>query len=353
MNVNKGLFVIYCCGHGRAADRNKHTQEMKASLFLSALASTLAVVYAYNENPSVNSPKNMTYNAGMKIPITWSKATTGFVNIDLTNIYRNVLEQPYSIAVGVPAESGKFDWEIPADLKTAVGYQVRVWGAYQPKIIDNTGNSALFTIFNDIPGAVNNFIVTSPKKGNPCRVGEACEITWDYPKTINGPKDVDIVLYQVGNPVPLQKLATVSAADKKFVWEVPADSQLLKTGNVFISVDGSGVPHEAPKMASNMGANSEAFAISTPLPKIEDTPEYKAKKEQEEKEKAEKEAKEQEEAEKEEAEKKAKEEEEEQKKREEELNKKQRTKAKNAGSVNQVAVSAAVLCAMVAFLPFF
>jgi outer membrane biosynthesis protein TonB len=168
---------------------------------------------------------------------------------------------------------------------------------------------------------------------------------------------VDVVLYQVGNPVPLAKLATVSAADKQFTWDVPADSQLLKQGNVFISVDGSGVPHEAPKMASNMGANSEAFVVSTPLPKIEDTPEYKAQKEKEDKEKAEKEAKEQKEQEEKdakEAEEKAKQEEEEAKKREEELKKKQRTQSKNSGaSSNQVAVSAAVLCAMVAILPFF
>lgn len=325
---------------------------MKVSLALSAVASTLAVVYAYNENPVVSSPKNMTYSAGMKIPITWKQASTGHVNIDLVNMYRNVLDTPYSIATSVPAADGKFEWTIPADLKTAVGYQIRVWGAFQPKSVDNFGNSALFTVFNDIPNAVNNFIVVSPSKSSPCHLDGACEITWDYPKTINGPQDVDIVLYEVGNPVPLKKLATVSAADKKFVWDVPADAELLKHGNVFISVDGSGVPHEAPKMASNMGANSEAFKMAPPQPKIEDSAEYKAQKAKEE---AEKEAKEKEEAEKEreEAEKKAQEEADEQKKREDELKKKQRTQGKNAATSNQVAVTAAVLCAMVAALPFF
>jgi flagellar biosynthesis GTPase FlhF len=123
-------------------------------------------------------------------------------------------------------------------------------------------------------------------------------------------------------------------------------------GNVFISVDGSGVPHEAPKMASNMGANSEAFKMAPSQPKIEDSAEYKAQKAKED---AEKKAKEEEEAEKEreEAEKKAKEEEDEQKKREDELKKKQRTQGKNAATSNQVAITAAVLCAMVAAIPFF
>lgn len=324
---------------------------MQTSSLLAALATTLAVVYASNENPVVQSPKNMTYNAGMKIPVTWDKATTGYVNIDLVNLYRNVLDTPYSIAIAVPGQQGKFEWEIPADLKSAVGYQVRVWGAYQPKSMDNFGNSDLFTIFNDIPNAVNNFIVTSPSKCSPCRVGTPCKITWDYPKTVNAPADVDIVLYQVGDQVPLQKLATVKASDKQFVWDVPADSALLKNGNVFISVDGSGVPHEVPKMASNMGANSEAFAIGAAIPAPVESAEQKAAREQAEKEAEEKKQKEADD----EAEKKKKEDEENEKKNKEEQEKQKNVKKLNANSATtrNVALSMVALSAMVAALPFF
>jgi hypothetical protein len=324
---------------------------MKASVIIAAVASTLAVVYGYNENPVVQSPKNMTYNAGMKIPITWKEATTGHVNIDLVNMYRNVLDTPYSIAFGVPAAEGKYMWEVPADLKTAVGYQVRVWGSFQPKSIDSYGNSALFTVFNDLPQAVNNFKVTSPSKANPCRIDGPCKITWDFPKTINPPADVDVVLYKIGDPLPVAKLATVKASDKEYVWNVPADMNLLELGPVFISVDGSGVAHEAPKMASNMGANSEAFKVEKQLPPPP----------RDEKAEAEAAAKAKEEAEKAEAEKKAKEEEEQkaadelEKKREEELKKRQQAlnKKNAAASGQQVAAAVVVLSAMVAALPFF
>ncbi len=326
---------------------------MKASVIVAAVASTLAVVYGYNENPSVASPKNMTYNAGMKIPITWKDSSTGYVNIDLINMYRNVLEQPYNIAVGVPAKEGKFEWTIPADLKTAVGYQIRVWGAYQPKSVDSFGNSAMFTIFNDIPNAVNNFIVTSPNKASPCRIGEACKITWDYPTTINAPLDVDVVLYAVGNPVPLQKLATVRASDKQFTWDVPADSTLLKAGNVFISVDGSGIPHEAPKMASNMGANTEAFQVSTPLPKPVESAEQKADREAKEKEETEKKAKEEEDERLKEEEEAKKAEEEAKKKAEDDEKNKKKAQSKNSASAKQVTASLVVFGAMIAALPFF
>jgi len=199
---------------------------------------------------------------------------------------------------------------------------------------------------------VNNFIVTSPSKSNPCRIDGPCKITWDFPATINAPADVDIVLYQVGNPVPLAKLATVSASDKQYIWDVPSDKSLLSQGNVFISVDGSGTPHEAPKMASNMGANSDAFKIAEPIPVPVETPEQKAQREQDEKEKEEAEAKKR--AQEEEDERKKQEEEEAKKRDEINNNKKKRAQAKNSASnSNQVAITMLVLSAMVALLPIF
>lgn len=290
-------------------------------------------------NPQVLEPKNMTYNAGMTIPIKWSGAKTGFVNIDVINVYRDVLSRPVTIASGVPADKGIFQWKIPSILKTAVGYKIRVWGAYQPEKSDLEGVSQMFTVFNDIPDAVNNFIVLTPNSKKPCAVNYPCMITWDYPETIDPPNQVHLGLYRVGDSKPAYKIATVNAAEKSFKWQVPNDPTLLQ-GNVFIAVDGSGVAPAGPKMASSMGANSQAFSI-TEKP-IKTAEEIKAEKEAAEKAKKdaeEKKAMEEEKKKNEALEKKKREEEQKAlRKKEQEKNKQQ---PKPAGRVNKQAENSA------------
>ncbi|PJF19674.1 hypothetical protein PSACC_00500 [Paramicrosporidium saccamoebae] len=230
---------------------------LAASLFLAVVAAG---------NPKVISPGNMTYSAGDVMNIQWDGSNTGFVNIDLVDMYPDVLQFPLMIASGVPGEAGKYSWKIPSELKTAAGYCLRVWGSQAPQPGASEGLSSTFTILNDVPNAVNTFLVTSPNKDCPCAIGTNCQIKWDFPITSNYPAMVDIAVYRVGNPTPLLEIATVSSTLKGYTWAVPNDPNLM-TGDVYISVSGQGLPLAGPSMANDMGGNSMAFAVQpTPPP---------------------------------------------------------------------------------------
>jgi hypothetical protein len=192
-------------------------------------------------------------------------------------MYPDVLQFPLTIASGVPGEAGKYSWKIPAELKTAAGYCLRVWGSQQPQPGSTEGLSSTFTIINDVPNAVNTFLVTSPNKECPCAIGTNCQIKWDFPLTSNYPAMVDIAVYRVGNPTPLLEIATVSSTMKGYTWAVPNDPNLM-SGDVYISVSGQGLPLAGPSMANDMGGNSMAFVVQpTPPAPVEKKDEEKKK----------------------------------------------------------------------------
>lgn len=248
-----------------------------------SLAASLAFAAAVAAtNPKVVSPGNMTYTAGDMMEIKWDGSTTGYVNIDLVDAFPDVLQFPMVIAQGVSGEAGKYSWKIPSNLKTASGYCVRVWGSEQPRPGSAEGLSSSFTLINDIPNAVNTFVVTSPSKGCPCAIGTTCKISWDFPSNSQYPAMVDLAVYKVGNPAPYMEIATVDSSLKSYSWAVPNDP-ILMSGDVYISVSGQGVPLAGPGMSNNMGGNSPAFAVqSTPPPeekKSESEPKVEKKKE--------------------------------------------------------------------------
>lgn len=221
----------------------------------------LAALAAAEKNPTVVSPQAITYNAGDVMEIKWNGAETGFVNLDVVG-ENGVLPFPMMIAAGVPAKEGSYKWKIPAELKSATNYIVRVWGDHQPTG-PSDGLSNKFTIVNDVPNAVNTFLVQTPNAKSPCFAGKPCEIKWDYAKTGMYPAMVDIALYKVGHPEPIAHIGTVSSSLKSYTWNVPEDANLM-SGEVYISVSGSGTPLAGPGMSNDMGGNSAAFAVSQP-----------------------------------------------------------------------------------------
>jgi hypothetical protein len=229
-------------------------------MMFKAVSALMLATTVLAANPHVFAPNNMTYQAGEVMEIKWGETNVGFVNIDLVDIYSDVLQFPIMIAAGVPAANGKYSWKIPSNLKTAAGYSLRVWGNQAPAQ-SGEGTSNMFTILNNIPNAVNTFTVTSPNKDSPCAAGSQCVVSWDYPLTGNYPAAVDIALYSVGSPNPLLNIATVSAAQKSYTWNVPSDANLLGA-NVYVGVSGSGSPLAGPGMSNDMGANSQAFVVS-------------------------------------------------------------------------------------------
>lgn len=232
---------------------------MLITAFLMA-ASALAM-----RNPVVKNVSNSTYSAGQEVTIEWSNASTGFINIDLVNQFAEVLGAPIPVALGVPAAQGKYVWKVPESLRTAVGYKLRVWGQSPPKPEDSLGQSPMFTVFNNVPQAINQFKVLSPSAKEVCAVGKPCKISWDYPDTINGPAYVHIRLFKAGNPNPLYEIDNVPAAQKSYTWDVPNDGKLLNEG-LYVSVSGAGTPPQGPGFANDMGANGLPFAIAKELP---------------------------------------------------------------------------------------
>jgi len=255
-------------------------------MILSAAASILFAAAALASNPKVLSPNNMTYSAGDVVEIRWEVDTglTGFLNIDLVDVYSDVLQFPMTIASGVPSEAGKYSWKVPSELKTAAGYNVRVWGTQPPNTDGGAKNgiSSSFTILNALPNAVTTFTVVTPSKDKPCLAGTTCYITWDYPRDSMHPAAVDIALYRVGNPTPMMHIATVESSLKSYSWHVPEDAHAMG-GDVYISVSGQGMPIAGPAMGNEMGGNSRAFLIGAqPPPSAEVKSETESKDEEKE-----------------------------------------------------------------------
>jgi len=223
---------------------------------------SLLLTIASAKNPSVLSPKGMTYNAGDVVEIQWSKdCDTGSVNIDLVDTSKKIITYPIVIASGVSTESGKYSWKVPSELKSASGYQIRVWGTHQPAVNESEGVSQKFTVLNTLPNAINTFTVISPSKNSPCVAGKLCSIAWNYPEAGMYPAMVDIAIYRVGSVEPIMNIATVSSSLKCYNWAVPNDANLL-SNDVYVSVSGQGQPVVGPSQSNNMGGNSEAFHVA-------------------------------------------------------------------------------------------
>lgn len=231
---------------------------------ISLFALLLAVGCALARNPVVISPRNATLNAGDTIIIEWGKANTGFVNIDLVGLVLG--QQPLLIAHGVPATQQSYSWKVPEVLRTAVGYQVRVWGTSPPAPGETEGISELFTVFNNIPKAINAFKVLSPSKEQPCIAGKKCMISWDFPQDGKEPAFVHINLFQAGNQNPLVHIGDAAAADKSFVWEVPANAAYMEKKGLYVSVSGAGTPVNGPAFSNEMGANSYSWEFGNAAP---------------------------------------------------------------------------------------
>jgi hypothetical protein len=232
---------------------------MNIIAFLLAIGCALA-----SRNPVVLSPNNGTVAAGDTVVIRWANATTGFVNIDVESTFSEVLRSPLIIALGVPATQKSFSWKVPDILRTAVGYQVRVWGSAPPKAGDKFGVSPMFTVFNNIPKAINAFKVLSPNGEQPCEVGKPCEIKWDFPDTINGPAYVHIRLFKAGHQSPLADIAEVPAAQKSYTWQVPENAPYMHEKGLYVSVSGAGTPPSGPGFSNEMGGNGQAFGFASP-----------------------------------------------------------------------------------------
>lgn len=232
-------------------------------MMIKALSLILLAALAAAKNPTVITPKGMTYNAGSTLDITWKDAETGYVNIDIVAVDGKTLEFPMMIASGVPAQACHYTWNIPAELKSS-SYQLRVWGAQQPQSGEQAeGVSPKFTILNTLPNAVNTFRVITPNAKQACEAGTTCQITWDYPLNTMHPAMVDVALYRVGNPNPIAFIGTFDSTAKGASWNVPNDPSLL-TGDVYISVSGSGMPIAGPGMSNDMGGNSQSFMVAAP-----------------------------------------------------------------------------------------
>lgn len=229
---------------------------MNCLSILTVAANILALALAYNLNPTVLIPKSACdgkISAGQKIPITWAGAETSHLNIDLVNKdHPYLLEGPFSIALGVSAEAGEFIWQVPEGLPTGEGFQFRVWGAEVPAPNSDLGISPKFTIVNDV-------LVKAPSS---CQADRPCKVTWEVPA--NKEKQdakVDLNLYRVGETKPLAKLATVNAADREFIWSVPADQRLEEAGPVYIAAD---APNANPQKQQqlHLSQQTSSFKVS-------------------------------------------------------------------------------------------
>lgn len=225
------------------------------------------------KNPVVVAPQNGTYNAGDIVEIKWKDATTGFVNIQLVNDFTEVLNNPLTIALGVPAGEGKYSWKVPASLRTATGYHVIVWGVKPSAGQEKSGQTSTFTIVNNIPQAVNTFKVLSPNADKRCAVNAPCVITWDFPEHMDQrPAYVHVRMFKGDSQTPALYIAQVPADQKTYTWNVPNEKGLLAE-DMYISVSSESSPPAGPGLGDNNGGNGQIFKMEATLtqPAIEPT----------------------------------------------------------------------------------
>lgn len=239
--------------------------------FLLGAASMAAVALARGpskfSNPVVVAPLNGTYMAGSEMTIEWANATTGFVNIQLVNDFNEVLSNPITVALGVPAADNKYVWKIPPTIRSAAGYRVAVWGVAPSTNLEKTGNTQSFTIVNNLKEAVTTFKVLTPNAQQPCATNAPCVITWDFPSHMDDrPAEVHIRLFKGSSLKPAFTIAhNVPADQKTYTWNVPNDAALLGQ-DMYVSVNAEAAPPAGPGLGDNMGGNGNVFKLDSVLP---------------------------------------------------------------------------------------
>lgn len=189
--------------------------------------------------------------AGEKVPINWSdQGDYGYVNIDLVNSC-GYMAGPMHVAT-VPANQGTYTWDVPDYIKHGGCYKVIVWGVEQPQPGDTRGQSTPLTVSNDIPNAPQTLVVNCPGK---VELGNDAVIEWNYSPIAPHPAYVDINCVNAQGQV-VKKLATVSCSDKRYVWHVPEnDDVLCHGGPYYLQVNGG--PLFNGKESNDYGANSQ------------------------------------------------------------------------------------------------
>lgn len=207
------------------------------------------------DNIQVEIPEG-TLAAGQQVPIKWSNAETGYVNIQLANADSNIINYPIDLAT-VKAGPGEFMWTVPDNMKSASDYKILVWGSVAPSFDSKNDVSPAFTILNTNVHAVNTFVTHS---NTDCHPGKTCKISWDYPDMGMYPSMVDVYACKVGDDKCDNFLGTVMTNQKSMDWDVPANTPV---GSEFYFIaTGGGLPVLGEGFSNDMGANSPAFVIT-------------------------------------------------------------------------------------------
>lgn len=214
------------------------------------------------DNIKVNIPEG-TLAAGQEVPITWSNADTGYVNIQLANGDSNIINYPMDLAI-VQGSKQEFLWKVPDNLKSASDYKILVWGSSAPSFNSKTDVSEPFTILNTNVHAINTFVTHSNSK---CHPGMTCKITWDYPDMGMYPSMVDVYACKVGQDNCNNFLGTVMTDQKSMEWDVPSSAEV--GSEYYFIATGGGNPILGQGFSNDMGANSQAFTIT---PFVEEKP---------------------------------------------------------------------------------
>lgn len=254
---------------------------MISKIFIATVLGALACAEYHLPNPKVNlANETRVAKAGETISVTWTNASTGFVEVDVQCV--DSVNRPASVIflASVPAASGQYDWKIPTGFAPSKRCNLLVWGAVQPGL-DGTenGKSEPFELINESPDAVTSFAVLTPNGQTGCNWGKECTITWNYNEhDVMHPAKVDISVYATDSPYPLFFLAqAVESSKHSFTWNVPEEhgsetADLIRGRQIYISVTGMGTPVSAPSKSSSMGGTSSEFTVTEFVePKVEET----------------------------------------------------------------------------------
>jgi hypothetical protein len=161
---------------------------------------------------------------GTSRAITWNKTGTQDDQVKIQLFKGTALALNIAAAA---ANSGTFDWAIPATLANAANYNVRIT-----------------TLDGKVKGASKNFTtasgllhVTSPASGARWQRGQSHTITWSGEGTLNA--SVKIQLFK--GTALLSTLAATTANDGSFEWTIPASQAAAANYKVRIISLGSQV----------------------------------------------------------------------------------------------------------------
>ena len=240
---------------------NSQSCRIRIEVHGSLLAQNISGNFTIDSTPPhvvlTNPQGGETWIAGGTYPITWNPATDNFRLADKPIALHYTLDdwKTYGVIASDLANSGRYDWTVPAGLAGATTLQVKV------RAVDKAGNVGCGHHNGTITVQSASFpmMITYPNGGETLAGGSVQTITW----TSNVPSSTVNFSFSLdgGNTYP-HEIASGEANDGAFGWTVPT----LNTRDLRIRIETIGAISEEDVSDANVTVDDTQPVVSMTSP---------------------------------------------------------------------------------------